>query len=347
MPRDIFYPRSETKKKIVFIVTAVIFTISFAGLGERSFPNSQLTYSGIHEQVTIGTQHAESSAFIYIAEDRGFFTDNSLYVTIKDDYDSGADALKGMLNYEADISVSAEYPIVIEALKGENLSIIGCVDKYEGTYLVARKDKRFNDAADLKGKRIGLLLGTEAEFYLGRCLELHGMSLEDIVLVNCDPSQSAIALVNGNIDAFVLEYNLIGPVKELLGDNMIIWPQQNRQLAFAVMACRSDWMGSNRELINRFLNALAQAEEYTIVHPKIAKAIVKKRLNRNDEYMSAVWPNHQFSLSLDQSLITAMEDESRWVIKNSLMTEKAMPDYRNCIYTKGLAAVKSESVNIQ
>lgn len=346
MPRDIFYPKRKTKKKIVFAVIAVIFTISFAGLGEQPFPNSQLAYSGIHEPITIGIKNAESSTLIYIAEDRGFFDNNGLYVTIRDDYVSGADALKGMLNNEVDISVSAEYPIVIDTLGRENFSMIGCVDKYEEIYLVARKDKGFKDAADLKGKRIGLIFGTEAEFYLGRCLELHGMSLQDAVLVNCDPSSSAIALANGSVDAIVIEYDLVGPTKDLLGDDMIIWPQQNSQQAFAVMACRNDWMAGHLELINRFLTAIAQAEKYCTSQPKIAKAIVQKRLHRDDKYMSAIWPMHQLSLSLDQSLVTAMEDEGRWMIKNGLTTEKTIPNFRDYICTKGLEETKPESVNM-
>lgn len=332
--------------KIVIAVMAVIFTISFAGLAELPPPNSQATYLGIHEPVTIGIQPVESSALLYIAEDRGFFTGNGLYVTIRDDYASGADALKGMENGEVDISVSAEYPVVIEAFKRENISIIGCADKYEGTYLVACKDLGLENATGLKGKRIGLLRGTEAEFYLGRYLELHGMCLKDVALVDYNPSQSAEALANGSVDALVVGYDLIGPIVERLGDNIMIWPQQNRQLAFAVMACRNDWTASHSELINRFLISLAQAEEYSIVHSKIAEAIVQKRLHRDDKYMSACWPNHQFSISLDQSLITAMEDEGRWMIANNLTNATEIPDFREYIYTKGLEEVKPESVNI-
>jgi len=332
--------------KIVIAVMAVIFTISFAGLAELSLPNSQTTYLGIHEPVTIGTQRVESAALIYIAEERGFFTGNGLYVTIMDDYVSGAEAIKGMEEGDVDISVSAEYPIVIESFKKENISIIGCVDKYEGTYLVACKDRGFENVTDLKGKRIGLLRGTEAEFYLGRCLELHGMSLQDVALVNDDPSHSAYTLATGSVDAFVVGYDLIGPIKKLLGNNMMIWPLQNRQMAFVVMACRNDWTASHPELINRFLISLAQAEEYSIVHPKIARAIIQKRLHRDDKYMSAVWPDHQFSLSLDQSLVTAMEDEGRWMIKNDITTERTIPDFRDHICTLGLEEIKPESVNI-
>ena len=34
--------------------------------------------------------------------------------------------------------------------------------------------------------------------------------------------------------------------------------------------------------------------------------------------MQAVWARNQFALTLDQSLIAAMEDESRWLISNGL-----------------------------
>jgi NitT/TauT family transport system substrate-binding protein len=202
------------------------------------------------------------------------------------------------------------------------------------------------NATDLKGKRIGLLRGTEAEFYLGRYLELHDMCLKDVTLVNDDPSHSADALANGSVDAFVVGYDLIGTIEDRLGSNIIVWPQQNRQAAFAVMACRSDWAASHQELINRFLTSLAQAEEYSIVNPKIARAIIQKKLHRDDKYMSAAWPMHQLSLSLDQSLITAMEDEGRWIIKNDLTAERTIPDFRDYVYQKCLEKVKPESVEI-
>ncbi len=331
---------------IAVAVVAIIFNASFTGLAEPSFPDSQATYVGKHELVPVGMQCVESASLIYIAQDRGFFAGNGLFVTIKDDYASGAEAAMEMENYEVDISVSAEYPIVVEAFKKENISIIGCVDKYDSTYLVARKDLGFENVTDLKGKRIGLLRGTEAEFYLGRYLELHGMSLQDVSLVNDYPSHSADALASGSVDAFVVGYDLIGTIENRLGSDIIVWPQQNSQVAFAVMACRSDWAASHPELINRFLISLAQAEEYSIVNPKIARAIVQKKLHHDDKYMSAAWPMHQFSLSLDQSLVTAMEDEGRWIIKNDLTAEKTIPDFRDYIYQKCLEKVKPESVKI-
>jgi NitT/TauT family transport system substrate-binding protein len=59
-----------------------------------------------------------------------------------------------------------------------------------------------------------------------------------------------------------------------------------------------------------------------------------------------IWPRYQLALSLEQSLITAMEDEARWMINNNLTGEKQIPDFVNYIYIDGLKAVKPEAVNI-
>jgi NitT/TauT family transport system substrate-binding protein len=60
-----------------------------------------------------------------------------------------------------------------------------------------------------------------------------------------------------------------------------------------------------------------------------------------------VWPKHHFSLSLDQSLLIAMNDEGRWMIINNLTTEKTLPYFQDYINTRGLVEVKPEAVNIR
>ena len=71
----------------------------------------------------------------------------------------------------------------------------------------------------------------------------------------------------------------------------------------------------------------------------------RKRLNLSDAYIDTVWKQNQFSVSLDMSLVTTMEDEGRWMINNNLTTEKTIPNYQNYIYTKGLEEVKPNAVN--
>jgi len=300
---------------------------------------------GTPESITIGVPPNEASALIYIAADRRLFAANGINVTIKN-CTTALTAINAMKNGEVDISVSSEYPIVTEVYNKENISVIGCIDKHDTVYIIGRKDHGIETVSDLKGKRIGVPRGTIGEFYTGRFLDLNGIGLQDAVIEDVQQSRSMDAIANGSIDAILVRQAYDCQVKEFPESNYVVWPAQNGQASFMVMTCRDDWAGSHREPINRLLTSLAQAEEFVINHPAEAKSIVKVRLNYSIDYTDTIWKQNQYSLTLDQSLVLAMEDEGRWMIANNLTAEKKIPDYRDYFYTKGLTEVKPEAVNI-
>ncbi len=229
----------------------------------------------------------------------------------------------------------------------EKLQVIGTIDRYQNEEIIVRRDRGVQNISDLLGKRVGVPRGTICEFFLGRFLNLHGMSLSDVTLVDVNASDSVEEIADGDLDAIIYFQPHVYAMKEQLGENGVSWPAQSNQLMFTVMACRSDWAEEHSQLITRFLKSIVRAEEYAINHPAEAKAIVQRRLNFSDAYMATIWPDHQFSLTLDQSLLIAMNDEGRWAINNNLTTEKTIPDFSSYIYTEGLEKVRPESINIR
>lgn len=331
--------------KKVAAVIVIIVVIMLVGLGVWYFANSPNAYAGEPESITIGTPSLEIASLIFIADDRGYFSENGLNVTIKD-YNTSVEAIDGMENGAVDISVSTEYPIVGAALDKENISIIGNIDKYQTTYLVGRKDLGIEKISDLNGKKIGVTRSGIGEFYLGRFLDLHGLSIQNVTLIDIQQSQTIDALKNGSIDAAMIWSIDENTVEEQLGSNAAIWPAQSEQPTDVVLACKNDLVQSHPEAIDRFLKSISMAEDYSIGHPAKAQAIIQDITDRDAADMASIWPNHQFSLSLDQSLIVAMEDEGRWMIHNNLTSERTIPDFRNYIYTKGMGKVKPDSMNI-
>ena len=324
---------------------AVIAAIVIAGFGNWSLQNAQKNYAGQTESISIGIPPLESSALIYIAEDQHFFADNGLNVTVRV-YEPAIAGVDGMLNGAVDLAGASEYAVVMKAFKRENISIIVSADEVQTNYLIGRKDRGIETVSDLQGKKIGIPLGTSVEFYLGRFLVLHGIDSRDVTVVDLRPNQFVNATVNGDVDAIICWQPYVNKIKDMLGSGIVIWPAQNSQLTYGVIICRNDWAAGHPELISRLLKSLDLAVGYTIRHPAKAKAIVQKRLNFSDAYMTSVWPENHFFLSLDQSLVLAMEDEGRWMIRNNLTRERSIPDYRNYIYTKGLEEIKPEAVNI-
>lgn len=326
-------------KRILIIILLILVVLSSA--------LSCSSPAETKETVRIAHAQFESTALLCIAQDQQFFTHNGLNV-ITQKYDTGTGALDSILNGDADIAVgTAEFPLVGRAFKKEKIRVLGSIDRAEFIYLIGRKDHGIAEVSDLKGKKVGTAFGTIAEFYLGRFLNLNGMDMQDIILINLKtPEEWVNATVNGDVDAIAIAQPHARIIQDQLGANAVVWQAQSSQPLYALLLSTDDWTTQNPELIRRFLKSLAQAEEYLIHNPDAAKAIVQRSLNLDAAYMETVWSQNSFSLFLDQSLILAMEDEARWMIANQLTTETQVPNFLDYIYEDGLKAVKPQAVNI-
>ena len=327
--------------KFTLIITLLISLLAIA----TSALSCQEGYSGPVETLTLGYTPSEASCLLYVAEDQGFFSANGVKM-IEKTYSTGAEAIQALLKGEVDVAGMSETPFINQVFTKQSVSIYANLDKLEYTYLIVRKDRGIQTAADLKGKRIGLPQGTIAEFYLGRYLQLNGLSMKDVTVVNADPQASADLITKGNLDGVVIWNPIAYQIEQQVGDNAMVFHVQSGQAAYGLAVARSDWLTAHKELIERSLRAIAQAEQYMISHPAEAKAMVQKRLNYDTAYMDTVWSENQFSLSLDQSLVVALEDESRWLLGNNLTPEKSAPDFLKYIYPDALHAVKPDAVNI-
>jgi NitT/TauT family transport system substrate-binding protein len=329
------------KKSTIF----AIFILVLAILGISIISQQKGNFSGSVEEITLGAPALETNALVYVAEDQGYFKKNGLNVTLKK-YDSGGAAVPGLLKNETDLALASEFVVVNTILKKGEVRTLGSIDKFENMFVVARKDRGIEKITDLRNRTIGVPEGTIADFYLGRYLNLHNMKLSDVTFVNIRPDHSAEALAAGNVDAVVTWHPYLDRISDRYADQLVVWPIQSSQLTYWNVVSRTDLADSHQDTIDRFLRSITQASEFTTNQPQETKKIVQNELNYTDEYMTVIWPDHQFALSLDQSLILAMEDEGRWMIENNLTSEKTIPDFRGYTYTKGLEEVKPESVNI-
>jgi len=335
----------KMNKKIIFPILAVVIIILAAALIARL--RAPGGYSGPTESITLGAQISEVAIPLFVAQDQGFFEQNGLAVTVKA-YDTGLKALNGMLNGEVDVVATvSEYVMVGKILDNQPVKTIGILDKIDFVSIVARKDRGIERASELRGKRVGVLLGTNIEFFLGRFLELHRINAKDVTSVDIGTYPHSVdAVVSGKVDAVLCVPPYDKVAQSQLGNNAVVFPAQSGQLAYTLIVCGSEWLKLHSNVAERFLKAMNQAERYMIQHPQESRAIAKRKLNLTDDDITKIWLQNEYSLTLDQSLITAMEEEARWMIKNKLTREKTIPDFTNYIYVDGLNAIKPEAVNI-
>jgi len=226
------------------IILVVILTLVFG----------PVSCSAKVESITVAYSPFEATALFWIAQDQDFFGENGLNVTARR-YDTGVGTLDGMLNGEADLAVGAnEFPLVGRALQKAEIRTIGSIAKSEFIYLIGRRDRGVQQVADLKGKRVGTTFRTIAHFFLGRFLELNGMNIDDIALVEVKtPDEWVDAVANGDIDAVVTAQPYANAARDRLGDNAILWSVQSLQPLQTQVISTDEWITEHPDLVIRFL----------------------------------------------------------------------------------------------
>jgi NitT/TauT family transport system substrate-binding protein len=327
------------KKNIV----SLILVLAIASTGLTAACGGK--YSGSSQSISIGVTVSASTVVFFTAENQHYFAENGIDFTLNT-YGTGPSAIADLENDKIDVACTSEYQMVAGALANENISIVTNISTSYVTDLVALTDKGITNVADLKGKNIGVLFGSISQFYLGQFLELNGINIGNVNQVNISAAQDMAALANGSVDAVVTQDPYESQIDQQYPNGTISWSVQSGQAVNNVLICRNDWIQQNPALLKRFLEALNQSENYIISHPTEAKTILQQNYTSSNEYVNSEWPDYQFSLSLDESLIAAMEDEARWTISNNLTTATQVPNFLNYIYTNGLKAVEPDSINI-
>jgi len=332
------YSLLPTKTKPIFRLLAaaclVFSQFFFLGCGSRPLAS-----------ITVGVPPLEQNALLYIAAEKRFFKRNGITVAIKD-FPSGPAAIAATVSGLADIAETAEFPFVVAVMRGQQLRILAINDRFENDYLVGREDRGITTIPSLKGKRIGVTFGTITDFYLDRFLLLNGISSNQVAKVDVPPSAFVQSLLDGSVDAVVAWQPFVAEMLSQKRNAFAVWTVQSSQPVFGMVVCEGSWLSGHGKLAVAFLRSLAQAEEFLNSHPREARTIVAKTLNYSMDYMTGVWPQHEFSLTLGFSVIAAMEDEASWLVEKKLADQKQIPDFAGLIYRDGLNVVSRQSVNL-
>ena len=332
---------SKRKKDYLLLVLLLFFCVSVTGCT----PYKEASQPEINK-VTIAYSPTMISVLVHIAYTRGYFRDEGLQVTPQF-HEFGKLALDAMLEGKADLAVSADMPIVHAVANGKKLFILAdiCVSP-KAIGIVALKERGITNPQHIRGKRIGVVFGTMGEFLLDYFLIMNEIKRNEVKIIDMKPSEMHNALTAGRVDAVCIWNPHKITLERALKDRVVVFYDENHRGDVGILSAPQEFVQKYPETVKRILKALVRAEDYARNHPEEAKNITAE-LNKIDRpFIDAIWDDYRLRVMLEQSLIVALEEETRWLAENGLMKRVHMPNYLAFIYTEGLHAVKPEGVSI-
>ena len=283
-----------------------------------------------------------------MAEEKGYFEEMGLNLDIKE-YDSGRASLTALLEGDKNIDICtvAPTPIMFNSFERHDYVIIATfVYSWTDIKVSANQGNGVNSAEDLIGKKIGVPLGTTAQFFVEAFLVKNGVSSSDVEIVDVRPSDLPDSIYNNEVDAIVIwephGYN----ARQGLGNDAIILPSPDVYQTTFNFVVMKEFAEDNPEELEKFIMAIDMATTYIEDNKVESQNIVAERLDLDREIMVSCWEDFVFEVSLDQSLLITLEAEARWAIINNLTDGTEVPNYLEYLYLDALEEVKPEAVGI-
>lgn len=328
------------------IFTMLMFIAALAGCQKTSHQNVEQGYAGTPQKITVAYTAQPESALVLVAAAKGYFADEALDAQMQA-HTSGKSSLQAVIRNRADFATVAETPIMFNVLKGEKILVVANIETSTMNHaIVARKSAGISRPGDLKGKRVGFVPGTTSDFFLDSLLTANGLTRQEIHPVAMGIEEMQDAMKAKKVDAVSAWNCPLTQISRQLGPDGVIFYDREIYTETFNIAAMQDFVRNNPEAVKRFLRALIKAENFMAKNPDEAQAIVSAAIQVDKELIREIWSAFNYRVALDQMLLIALEDETRWAMKNKLTDRAAMPDYMGYIHLDSLMAVKPEAVRM-
>lgn len=192
-----------------------------------------------------------------------------------------------------------------------------------------------NSIEDLKGKTIGMMIGSQYELTIVEMLRSASMGVGDVTMIAVNPKESLKTLENGQVQA---AYTWEPYLSEALSSGYkVIYPQEQLYLFPHTITFRKSIIDDRPEDVRAFLKAWFEAVDYRQQHPEETQAIAAKYLRISVEKIQSDDNLKILTLDDNKKLFNLQEDNSIYAIT------KITSDY---LISIGAAAQQIDSLEL-
>ncbi len=292
-------------------------------------------------KMTIATGVDPAFSQFYVAKEAGIFEKNGLDVTINTG-PSGSAMVPFLVNNQVQAAYGSDLAGVINHQVDPNIVAVA-----DGTYLVKWLSVIGRNVADLdglKGKKVGIAMGTGSEIFWRRVVEKRGWKVDDFTMVNVEAPEMLAATERGDIDGFAVWEPW--PTRTLMAvkGTKVLQTAEGIYNNINFVYMNRGWIEQNRETAERFMLSLVQANDLIGQDRAAAAKMVAKFLKMPLELAVELMPKVEFDMTwTDRAVATIKIAEEQLASQKKL---KAPLDYTKYVYTDLLKKVRPENVKI-
>lgn len=297
------------------------------------------------DRVILGENPIPLSALTILATKDNYYSKHSLQVESRI-FTSGRAALDAVLSGDAQFATVAETPLVLAAFANERVVVVATMsESKEEMQLVVRSD-RIHTLKDLKGSTMATARGTNADYFMYAFLNRLGIGLDQVRVLNMKPGDMVNAFDKGSISGYFSWQPFAYDGMKLKNTHPVSYSGKDfYTMTFNIVTSRN-FATQHPDQVENFLRALKDAADEIKRDPSAGEAAVMDRTGMDKETLDALWPTYDFGLRLNDSLISAMEEQRSWAADAGNYSAANKPDFCSLMAPEALRAIDPNAVSL-
>ena len=290
----------------------ILVVVMLASMLLMTACGSSESESGTSREVRIAMQPSAAFIPLYIARENGWIEEalkEKGVTVVWNDFESGPPINESMAAGSSDIACLGDVPTVSALAAGQDNEIVASACEAPDSYqMLVRVDSDIKEPADLKGKKIGTVVGSTGHILTEKLLKTEGMTLADVEIVNIAMGDAQTVLENKEVDA------------------VAGW-EPNITRLIQTGTVRSLAKGSDCGLLG--VNTLVARADYSQANPEIVKIIIeqyKKGVDAMDDLDQETTDAVSEALSIDSELFDEVSAAYDYVVSISEEADNSLQE---------------------
>ena len=296
-------------RKITSLLLATALSFSLVACGDNTSQKETEINQGAgidasDNVLKIGRQPGD--VVTTIALEKGFFEEEGLDVEVSV-FSYGPPIVEALTSGDLDVGLLGDQPAFSAISNGVGIEIFSAVGSSNQRHgLIARDDSGIESLEDLKGKKVAVPVGSNAQPLLYIYLEAAGLTDSDVEIVNLGVTDAETSIIAGDIDAAVVyEPHFTSVATEENGVHVVTDAEGYKDYV-TLEVLRTDYAKENPEQIAKLLRAWNKAIEWANENQEEAAQIVYDADGVDKETTLKYFETTEVHLNLTESDVKAI-----------------------------------------
>lgn len=309
---------------LILLVTLAVLLVVGCGTAKTEKANTGATteqQDNRKKPTKIRFGYQPAYVLFIVAKEQGWFNDEfgKDGIVLQDEqFIAGPPLIEAFAGGRLDFGLVGDQPAILAKANNIDIKVVGVPLSGAKTLgLVVPNGSEIKSPRDLKGKKVGVVIGSVGHQLLYLYLKANGLTPNDVKQVNMLPPDIKTALAARNIDAAVIWEPWISTIEyEKIGFQVIDATGLKHNANVIIVS--NDFAKKYPDIVKRVLKVFVRAEKWVKENPDKTVEIMARATGFKPDILARSLPKFDYNIQLTDEVVTSIADTAKFLGENNI-----------------------------